>query len=358
MRRPAISVEGVSLRLGAFSLQRIGLAVGPGEILAILGPNGAGKSVTLETIAGFHRPRAGAISIGGRDVTDLPPEQRRVGFLFQNFGLFPHLSVAANVSVPLRASRKSAARQVAYLLDRFAIGHLGTRLPRDLSPGEAQRVALARALAMQPDVFLFDEPFSALDASTREMLREELRTFLREAGVPAIFVTHDQTDVSVLADRVAIMDRGTIIQDGPMADVFRAPATVSVAGFVGVENVLPGRVIGKSGRCWRVAVGDTLLRACGNDVLGGPAVSVCIRAEDVSLGIPDARLPAEGDANRLTMRVVRVVALGELCKIALDGGFPLIAYLTKRGVRDLGLVPGANASVEIEPEAIHLLAAA
>ncbi|MGH7068042.1 MAG: ABC transporter ATP-binding protein, partial [Acetobacteraceae bacterium] len=216
MKAPAIAVEDLSLQLGAFALNHVRLAVAPGEILALLGPNGAGKSTTLETIAGFHRPREGRILIAGRDVTLLPPERRDVGLVFQNYGLFPHLTVAANVAFSLGAKgaphARRAAPEIRRLLARFGIEHLAHRYPHDLSPGEKQRTALARALVREPELFLFDEPFAALDARTREGLRDELGAFLRDAGIPAIFVTHDQADATVLADRVAIMNCGAIAQ--------------------------------------------------------------------------------------------------------------------------------------------------
>ena len=360
MNRPVLAVEDVSLGLGAFSLRNVSLALAPGEVLTLLGPNGAGKSVTLETIAGFHRPRAGRIVIGGRDVTSLAPERRRVGLMVQNYGLFPHLTVAANVAfgfVACGRARRPDGADVARLLTRFGIDHLAARLPRDLSPGEKQRTALARALARQPEIFLFDEPFSALDARTRDTLREEFRAFLREAAVPAIFVTHDQADATVLADQVAIMDRGRIVQAGPVAEVFRAPANSFVADFTGVENRLPGRVVSRAGGRWQIAIGDRLLQADAPSLAAGTAdVFLCIRGEDVALRSPGEPASDLSTGNRLTMRVERVIGLGALCRVVLDGGFPLIACLTRRAARDLGLVPGGHAVVEIEPESIHLLA--
>jgi len=365
MNRTVAALENVSLALGSFSLRDIGLALGPGEILAILGPNGAGKSVTLETIAGFHRPCAGRIFIGGRDVTGLPPERRGVGLVFQNYGLFPHLTVAANVAFSLGARGRSArgprGAEVAEALTRFGIAHLSDRRPLDLSPGEKQRTALARALISEPGLFLFDEPFAALDAQTREGLREELGIFLRESAVPAIFVTHDQTDASVLADRVAIMQNGAIVQAGPVADVFRAPASRFVADFLGIENRLAARVVGWAGAYLRVAVGEHVLHVQG-DLSATPArdIFLCIRGEDVVLSHSDPAIPeakAEGaPINRLRMRVVRVIGFGALCKVLLDGGFLLTACLLRRSVRELGLMPGRDAVVEIAPDSIHLLA--
>jgi len=183
-------------------------------------------------------------------VTSLPPERRRVGLVFQNFGLFPHFTVAGNVSLGLHARRRvgraQATRGVGELLAQFGIAHLSDRYPQDLSPGEKQRVALARGLAAQPDLFLFDEPFSALDARTRDALRDELKTFLRQSGAPAIFVSHDQTDAALLADRVAVMNRGEILQIGAVPEVFRKPVNAFVAEFTGMENI-------SRGACWAKA---------------------------------------------------------------------------------------------------------
>ncbi len=357
MSAPAAALEDVSLELGLFSLRNIGLTLDQGEIWAILGPNGAGKSVTLETIAGFHRPHTGRIFIAGRDVTKLAPERRGVGLVFQNYGLFPHLTVAANVAFGLG----SRGMDLAEALSRFGIAHLAERRPQDLSPGEKQRTALARALIREPGLFLFDEPFAALDARTRDSLREELGAFLRETGIPAIFVTHDHTDATVLADRVAIIKSGAIVQAGPVADVFQAPADSFVADFLGIENRLPARVVGRSGPYLRVAIGERLLQVQGGTT-AAPAgdIFLCIRGEDIALSRSEAAISeanAEGaPINRLSMRVVRIIALGALCKVLLDGAFPLTACLTRRAARELGLVPGADAVVEIAPDSIHMLA--
>ena len=239
MTGAVFAIEGACLTLGRFSLRAIDLELDAGEIMVLLGPNGAGKSVCLEMIAGFHRPTSGRILIHDRDVTSLPPERRRVGLVFQNFGLFPHFTVAGNVSLGLHARRRvaraQATRGVGELLAQFGIAHLSDRYPQDLSPGEKQRVALARGLAAQPDLFLFDEPFSALDARTRDALRDELKTFLRQSGAPAIFVSHDQTDAALLADRVAVMNRGEILQIGAVSDIFGKPVNAFVAEFTGVH---------------------------------------------------------------------------------------------------------------------------
>ncbi len=275
-----VAVEALALTLGAFRLNKIDFAVSRGEILVILGPNGAGKSVTLETIAGFHRPDSGRVLIHERDVTALPPERRNVGFVVQNFGLFPHLSVAQNVAIARRANRTVSARGAAFpphgdpaaLLSYFGIAHLAERAPGDLSPGEKQRVALARALAGAPDLFLFDEPFSALDAETRDQLREELKSFLRALAIPAIFVTHDRSDAMTLADKIVVLRDGAMMQRGPAAEIFQKPANSFVARFVGVENVLHGCVTEISDGAVTLGVGERTLRAAA------PGASIAARS--------------------------------------------------------------------------------
>lgn len=364
MSSPGLAVENLSLSLGAFRLRHVGFDLAAGEILVILGPNGAGKSVTLETIAGFHRPETGRILIRGRNVTGLPPEQRNVGLLFQNFALFPHLTVAENVGFGLRARGlwrrdergRAPGRAVAELLEHFGIAHLGGRHPQELSPGERQRAALARALATRPDLFLFDEPFSALDARTRDRLRDELQAFLRGAGTPAIFVTHDLADALTFADKILVMRHGEVVQSGAAAEIFRSPAEPFVAEVLGIENILPGHLAGSSGGLLAVTVaGDRVLHAAPTGMAGHGArdVYICIRAEDVRLSPP--RTSSPGPVNRFAARLVAARTLGALCKLELDCGFRLEACTLARDVRELALAPGSETDIEIAPDAIHLV---
>ncbi|HLI10731.1 MAG TPA: ABC transporter ATP-binding protein [Alphaproteobacteria bacterium] len=370
MRDAVTSIENVSLTLGAFALRDINIALAPGEILVILGPNGAGKSVILETIAGFHRPSAGRILIRGRDVTTLPPEERHTGFIFQSFGLFPHLTVAENIAFGRRRGRNSerlppfpsASDQVQALIERFALGSLIHRTPADLSPGEKQRVALARSLVAYPDLFLLDEPFSALDARTSETLREELGRFLREAGIPAIFVSHDQGDAAMLADRIAVIRDGRLVQVGTPAEVFGRPANRFVAEFLGMENILRGRIVAKPqrGRCIVEIAGRTLCVECDDPPTREAGnIAFCIRAEDIRLRPIDASAADvgwdTGADNRLAGPIVALTRIGALTRVMQDCGFPLVSYVMSRSVRDLGLRPGIPIVAEIDPAAIHLV---
>lgn len=365
MTEAGIVLDALSLAIGNFRLGPLDAELAAGEVLVMLGPNGSGKSVTLETIAGFHWPDAGRVLILGRDVTALPPEQRNVGFMVQNFGLFPHLTVAQNVAIAMR--HKDGHRTIAglphgdvgVLLGQFGVARISARMPQDLSPGEKQRVALARALAAAPDVFLFDEPFSALDSQTRDGLREELRSFLRDLAIPAIFVTHDHTDAMTLADRTVVLRDGTIVQSGTPADIFERPANSFVAGFIGVENILSGRLadgrgglrsLTVSGRELQVAAAAPALQAQGD-------VKAAIRAEAVGL-YPAGHVPVEtAGTNWLAARIVRVSPVGPLASIDLDCGFPLKAYLLTREARALALMPDQPVMVTIAPDAIHVMPA-
>lgn len=360
------AAEALTLTLGAFRLKKIDFAVCRGEILVILGPNGSGKSVTLETIAGFHRPESGRVLIGGRDVTALPPERRNVGFLVQNFGLFPHLSVARNVAIGRRAGRVVAASDSALpphgdpaaLLKYFGIAHLAARAPSDLSPGEKQRVALARALAGAPDLFLFDEPFSALDAATREQLREELKSFLRTLKVPAIFVTHDRSDAMTLADSIAVLRDGAIIHSGPATDVLQKPVNSFVARFVGIENVLAGRITATTENVLSIEVGKQSLRAAApaKTIPPGSAVFLGIRGEDVAFDLRSGARSAQTPINRLDGRITALHRAGPLVTLSIDCGFPLKSYLLGPQARAMNACIGSAVAVDIAPEAIHVMA--
>jgi molybdate transport system ATP-binding protein len=355
VKPPSVLVEGLSLQVGAFALRDISFALAEGEIFVILGSSGAGKSLLLETLAGFWRPARGRIVIAGRDLTDAPPEARRIAFMFQDYALFPHLTVAQNVGFGLRfADAGRGAEPVDALLDRLGLRHLAARKPSRLSGGEKQRVALARALAMQPALFLFDEPLSALDARSRDTLRSELKAFLARAGVPAIYVTHDQMEALALADKMAVMEAGALLQVGTPSEIFNAPASQAVANFVGVETVLAGTVLSLSDGMARIAVGGGMLHAVANGgTASGSPVLACIRPEDV--GLAKSAHPDSSVRNQFAARVVAIEASGPLFKVTLDAGFPLVAYVAKQSYLELGLAPGSELVASIKATAVHLI---
>ena len=227
------------------ALDRVDLHLARGEILCLLGPSGCGKTTTLRVIAGLEELDEGSVKLGGRTVgsarVHVPPERRNVGVVFQDFALFPHMNVQQNVRYGLHRSGSPSSR-VDEVLDLVGLDGYRDRMPHELSGGQQQRVALARALGPRPEVVLFDEPFSNLDAGLRERLRAEVRRILREAGTSAIFVTHDQQEALSLADRVAVMWDGKILQNAPPHQIYCQPATRMVASFVGQANFLPADV--------------------------------------------------------------------------------------------------------------------
>ncbi len=238
-----LRIEGVRKDYPDFSLD-MNLACGRGEIVVILGPSGGGKTTFLRIIAGLIAPDQGRILLEGRDITHLPPQQRGVGLVFQDFALFPHYNVAGNVAYGLKARHPRPAAQemnsqVETLLERFSIGALAQRRIDGLSGGERQRVALARALAVSPGLMLFDEPLGSLDANLRKELRSELRMLQRELGYTSISVTHDQEDALAVADRIVVVRDGRVVQAGTPEEIYARPKTAFVASFFGDANLIP-----------------------------------------------------------------------------------------------------------------------
>jgi iron(III) transport system ATP-binding protein len=308
----ALRCIGVGKRFGTIVVTNdLNLEVAPSEICALLGPSGCGKTTTLRLVSGFEQLDTGTITIGGRVVANagkgqaqfLPPEQRRVGMVFQDYALFPHLSVRDNVAFGLDRKQESAADEALALV---GLESCGARMPGQLSGGQQQRVALARALAPQPDILLLDEPFSNLDAGMRGRVRAEVRGILRAAGATAILVTHDQEEAFTLADRVAVMLDGRIAQVGTPEEVYLRPRDRAVANFLGGAQYLPGTAMGTYVEC-----------VLGNISLYSPAngrVSVVVRPEAVCL------VPAEGDGAPGTVRGRQFLGNSVLLSVDLDEG--------------------------------------
>jgi putative spermidine/putrescine transport system ATP-binding protein len=241
------------------AVDHVSLSISQGDLVALLGPSGCGKTTTLRMIGGFVDVTEGKVLVGGRDVTALPPARRNMGFGFQNYALFPHMTVAQNVAFGLemrRVSKAETAARVGQALDRVKLAHLAERLPKQLSGGQQQRVALARALVIEPDVLLLDEPLSNLDAQLRQEMKIEIRELQRSLGITTIFVTHDQDEALSVADRVVVMRQGRIEQDGTPDEVFETPKSRFVAEFMGVTNLLKGQREGDAH--FRVASGELI----------------------------------------------------------------------------------------------------
>jgi putative spermidine/putrescine transport system ATP-binding protein len=285
---PVVRLDGITKRFGdVVALHEVSLQVRRGEMLTLLGPSGCGKTTLLNLVAGFLAPDAGEIAIDGARVTDLPTWRREIGMTFQNYALFPHMSVASNVGYGLRARRldkKEIGRRVRAVLDLVKLTGLEDRKPRHLSGGQQQRVALARALVVRPKVLLLDEPFSALDRNLRGAMQVELREIQRKLDVTTIFVTHDQSEALSLSDRIAVMAEGRVRQLGTPDEVYRRPADRFVASFVGDVNVLRARLERCDGAAATVVVGDARVKVPGAPLSGtmsGGAVDLFVRPEDL-----------------------------------------------------------------------------
>ncbi|HEV3186258.1 MAG TPA: ABC transporter ATP-binding protein [Xanthobacteraceae bacterium] len=298
-----VRLDGVSKRFGEVTaLHAVSLEARRGELMTLLGPSGCGKTTLLNLVAGFFVPDAGEIAIDGARVTDLPTWRREIGMTFQNYALFPHMTVASNVGYGLRARRLAKAeieRRVAAALDLVKLTGLEDRKPRQLSGGQQQRVALARALVVRPKVLLLDEPFSALDRNLRGAMQVELREIQRKLGVTTIFVTHDQSEALSLSDRIAVMSEGRIRQIGAPDEIYRRPVDRFVASFVGDVNVLHARLERRDGVTAVVALGParvTVPSRALDGVTPGGAVDLFVRPEDLCV--------AEGGAVAVTRGVV------------------------------------------------------
>jgi spermidine/putrescine transport system ATP-binding protein len=257
-----IDVRGITKRFGTtLAVDNVSLEVRAGEFLTLLGPSGCGKTTLLRLIAGFDSPDAGAILLGGVDVTRLPPQQRDVNQVFQSYALFPHLSVRDNIAFGLvmqRLSTREIAQRIAEVIALVALEGFQSRKPHELSGGQRQRVALARALAPKPAVLLLDEPLSALDARLRHAMQLELKRLQRQVGTTFVLVTHDQEEALTTSDRIALMNRGRIEQLGDVHDVYLRPATAFAAEFMGAANVLQAELVGAEGDRVRVRLGAGL----------------------------------------------------------------------------------------------------
>jgi spermidine/putrescine ABC transporter ATP-binding subunit len=308
---PDVQLDHVTKRFGAVTaVDDVSLDVRRGEFLALLGPSGCGKTTTLRMIAGFEDPDAGAVRIKGDVVNDVPPYRRNLGMVFQHYALFPHMTVFDNVAFGLRMRGTPAAEvggRVEEALALVRMAGLGERMPAALSGGQQQRVALARAIVSRPAVLLLDEPLGALDKKLREQMQVELRLLQRAVSITTIFVTHDQEEALTLADRIAVMEHGVIVQVGTPTEIYERPGSRFVSEFIGVSNFLAGRVVAVA--AWGVTIelaGDARVEAGVTDRLTvGDAVEVAVRPEKIRL----ADAPTAG-ANHLPGHVETVVYLG------------------------------------------------
>lgn len=317
-----LTLTGLVRRFGPVTaLAGIDLNVRNGELLTILGPSGSGKTTLLKVVAGFEMPDEGEVMLGPRSITTAPPAKRDIGMVFQNYALFPHMTIAQNIAFPLemrKVAKAECARRVDDVLRLVDLPGLGARLPRQLSGGQQQRAALARAIVFGPRLLLLDEPFGALDRKLREQMQLEVRRLQRQLKLTAMFVTHDQEEALILSDRIAVMEHGRIVQLGTPQEIYRRPATRFVAGFIGESNLFRAKV-DSSG--YGVLENGTQLHLPQNLPRQGSDIGIMLRPERPrpigTAGATDATFAGE---------VVETVYMGETVKyrVKLDAGFDVI----------------------------------
>jgi putative spermidine/putrescine transport system ATP-binding protein len=317
-----LSLVGVVRHFGPVTaLAGIDLSVRKGELLTILGPSGSGKTTLLKVIAGFESPDDGEVYLGSRKITSAPPAKRDIGMVFQNYALFPHMTIAENIAFPLemrKVAKPDRVKRIEEVLRLVDLPGLGERLPRQLSGGQQQRAALARAIVFGPRLLLLDEPFGALDRKLREQMQLEVRRLQRHLGLTALFVTHDQEEALILSDRIAVMDQGRIVQLGTPQEIYRLPVNSFVAGFIGESNLFRARI---------APTGDAALENGTRLCLPAGA-----RSEGAEVGLllrperPRLLLSGERADNVFAGEIVEVIYLGETIKyrLRLDPGVEIV----------------------------------
>jgi iron(III) transport system ATP-binding protein len=333
------------------AVRHFSLRIEAGEFVTFLGPSGCGKTTVLRMLAGLERADTGDILVDGRSIQSLPPHRRHIGMVFQNYALFPHMSVFENVAYSLRIRKCPDPRvrsEVPTALKTVGLEDMAGRLPGQLSGGQQQRVALARALVMQPDLLLFDEPLSNLDAKLRVQVRGELRRLQKSLGTTSIYVTHDQDEAMSLSDRVVVMNSGRVEQVGTPEEIYAHPASLFVADFIGQVNALPGRVLERTESRVTVKTLDHCIsvpsRCPSNDVL------VLVRPEAIRVTVP------AGDGS-LTGVVEEVEYRGDRIEYRIRVGQTLVVAIEASLQRHVRIVAGERVGLEFVAEAIHLLPA-
>ena len=353
-----ITLDHVSKRFGDYiAVHEAHFTIGKGEFFSMLGPSGCGKTTTLRMIAGFEQPDAGQIRFGGRDVTRVPANARNIGFVFQNYALFPHLSVFENVAYGLRvraASPGEIATRVTEVLTLVGLKGYEQQFSGQLSGGEQQRVALARAIVIAPRVLLFDEPLSNLDAKLRVEMRQEIRELQRRLAITTVYVTHDQEEAMAVSDRIAVMNEGTVVQDGSAEDLYHRPASEFVARFVGRVNLVAGRVaaLDDTGATFDALGGTVRVRAVPAGLAPGDAVRLVVRPEAIAIAAADAACAAAG---ALPAMVEARTFLGEKVEYVVRcAGIPLQAIRYNAGPGE-SLPEGAAVGLRFAAEAVTVL---
>jgi putative spermidine/putrescine transport system ATP-binding protein len=334
MIAPILELRGISKGYGTvMAVEDLSLKLSKGEFLSLLGPSGSGKTTTLLMIAGLLQPSAGEILLDGRPVTPLPPYKRNIGVVFQNYALFPHMTVARNIAFPLTMrgiARDQIDERVRSVLKLVGLPDHGGRYPRQLSGGQQQRIALARAMVFEPPILLMDEPLGALDKKLREQMQLEIKRLHRELGMSIIYVTHDQEEALVMSDRIAVFNLGRLEQVGAPTELYERPATRFVAEFIGESNIFPGTAgASAEGFCVLEAPGVRLRAVATRPLAAGARAVVSVRPERIHLHVGE---PPAGVENGVAGRVVEVIYLGRSRKyvIRTDAGAEVVTLQQAR----------------------------
>jgi molybdate/tungstate transport system ATP-binding protein len=325
-----IGLENISLQRGAFGIRDVNLDVKSGRYFFLMGPSGAGKTLILEIIAGLKVPGSGRVLLDGIDITGALPEERNIGFVYQDYSLFPHYTVGKNIAFGMKMQGRTPSDQdkkVHGLLQQFGISHLADRLPPTLSGGEKQRVALARALAIDPSVLLLDEPFAALDPISREECMQGLRALHRDQGITILQVSHSRDEVYSLADEVALIDHGSILQTGSPTEVFSHPETRRAAIITGTENIFEGVVHKTSGGMSTIDVQGVTITVEGNYPPGSTVV-ICVRAGDIAID-KNGQVSDHPD-NTIQGTIASQVITDYTRTLTVKGPLPLIVTLPRK----------------------------
>lgn len=341
-----------------YVVKDLNLDVARGEFLTMLGPSGSGKTTTLMMLGGFERPTLGHILLDGKPVERLPPEKRNIGFVFQNYALFPHMTVAENVAFPLRyrgIKGAEAADKVKRALSRVSLDGMDGRKPSQLSGGQQQRVALARALVFEPSLVLMDEPLGALDKQLRERMQIEIKHLQTSLGITMVYVTHDQSEALTMSDRIAVFHDGRIQQLADPKTLYNAPENRFVAGFIGENNTMPCTAVGRQGDLLAVRMADgAVLRATGTpDAAASSDLSLSVRPENIAL-VSDRTSP---EANRFSGKATDVFFLGDHMRLSVEafGGQTITARIPVSVARVFA--PGERVDLACMPADCRLLGA-
>ena len=344
-----IQLKNLNVKMPGFALREINISIEQGEFFTLLGPTGAGKTVVLESVIGIIPITKGHVIINGKDVTRLPPEKRGIGIVYQDFALFPHLTVYENITYGLRYHKvngKKPGKNLGFIIKRLSLEPLLQRSILNLSGGEKQRVALARALAVDPSVLLLDEPLSALDPNFREDIREIIKRLHIETGITVLMVTHDFTEAHFLAQRTAIINNGRIEQTGSIAEVFHRPSTPFVAEFVGMKNIFPAIFNGNKAQTGKLEIKT-------NSHINGSKKYIAIRPEDIHVSVDKQSLP---ERNSIKGTVSKILNHGFYCDICIEtSDVKFTAIIPSNSLINMNLVAGISVYISFDPANVHAI---